>query len=80
MTEQEVVHIIEGRREEFDLSPEMEFESAERAIVPYKPNPDEPGPVEDRIAWVVVYSYKWGMVEIHVDDRSGDILVIRRTA
>jgi len=80
VNEQDAIHLIESQRESIDLDPDMEFESAEKAIVPYMPNPDEPGPVEDRIAWVVTYSCNWGFVEIQVEDPGGEILGIRRSA
>lgn len=80
MTEQEARRLIEGQRKALDLDPEMRFESAQKAIVAYTPDPRNPGPVEDRIAWVLVYSCDWGFVEIHVDDKGGDILAVRRSA
>jgi hypothetical protein len=80
VNERDAIHLVESKREELDLDPDMEFEYAEKAIVPYMPNPDEPGPVEDRIAWVVTYSCNWGFVEILVDDLGREILGIRRSA
>jgi hypothetical protein len=79
MTEEEVVGMIEGKRTELDIDPEMEVESAERAIVQYKVDRDQPGPAEDRIAWVIRYSSDWGFVELHVDDLRAEILNVWRS-
>jgi len=79
MTEEEAVKIIEGRREELDLDADMEFESAEKAIVQYKADRDQPGPAEDRIAWVIRYSSDLGLVELHIDDIRTELLNVRRS-
>jgi hypothetical protein len=80
MNEQEVVQLIENRRAELDIDRKMAVESVEKAIVEYKENPEEPGPVEHRVAWVVTYAGDWGMVEVHVDDLNQEVLRILRSA
>jgi len=80
MTDREATVIVEKRRDELQIDPEMACESAERAIVAHKENPDEPGPTEDRVAWLVTYACEWGTVTVYVDDASGEVLRVRRSA
>lgn len=80
MTREEAVRIIEDQREALAIDPDMEVEQAEKMIVEYKKDPDKPGPTEDRVAWVVTYCYAGGFVEVHVDDRRGEVLRVRRSA
>jgi len=79
MIEEEILKIIESKRGELDIDPDMEFVSAERAIVQYKDDRETPGPTEDHLAWIIRYSCDWGFVEIHVDDLTGKILRILRS-
>jgi len=79
MTEEEILKIIESKRSELAIDPDMEFTSAERAIVQYKDDRNTPGPTEDRLAWTIRYSCEWGFIEIHIDGLTGKILRIRRS-
>lgn len=80
MTEQEAIKIVEHNREILQIDSEMEFESAERAIVEYKEDREMPGMAQDRIAWVVTLSCQMGFVEVQIDDKTGNILWVRRSA
>ncbi len=79
MTEQEAIQMVEQNRERIEIDSEMTFESAEKAIVEYKEDPEEPGPTIDRIAWMILFSSSWGFVTVQVDDRTGKILAIQRS-
>jgi len=80
MTKQETIEIVERNREMLQIDPEMVYESAERAIVEYKEDREIPGLVEDRIAWIVTLSCRLGFVEVQIDDKTGSILWVRRSA
>jgi len=80
MTQDQAVQIVQAKRRKLQIDPEMAFESARKAVVEYKKNPDTPGPTEDRIAWIVTFSWEWGYVNVHVDERTGDILAVRRSS
>jgi phosphotransacetylase len=79
MNEDQAVRIVEQRREQLEIDREMEFESAKRAIVAHKEDPNEPGRPEDRVAWLVTYSCDAGAVTVYVDDTRGKVLRIRRS-
>ena len=78
MTEQEAIQIVEGNRELLQIDTMFKFDSAEKAIVECEKKPNEQGPAADRIAWIIVLSCRWGIVTIHIDDRTGEILAVRR--
>jgi hypothetical protein len=80
MTELEAIQLVESQQRGLDIDFQMELSSAERTIVEYTKNRDQPGLVEDRIAWIVVLSCSWGFVEVHVDDKTGNILSVKRSA
>lgn len=80
MTEREAVETVEGQRAGLEIDPEMRLLSGEQVIVEWKKDRETPGPTEDRIAWVLHYACNWGFVEVHVDDASGKILHIVRSA
>jgi hypothetical protein len=79
MTEERAVALVLARREELEIEPEMRLDGAERAIVEYLADPDQPGTPEDRVAWIVSLGCEWGFVGVHVDDRSGEILTVERS-
>lgn len=78
MTEDQAITIVEEQRESLGIDSEMEFFSAEKAIVEYKENPRMPGSTTDRVAWVVTFCFEGQMAEVHVDDKTGTILSILR--
>jgi len=80
VTEQEAINLVRERRDSLEIDPAMRVESAEKVIVEYKANREEPGPTEDRIAWVVTLTSKWGWVEVHVDAMRREVLTVRRSA
>jgi hypothetical protein len=80
VTEQQAIALCEKRSRELNIDEDMQPESAVKAIVEFKQDPNSPGPTEDRIAWIVIYKCDWGMVEVHVDDRTEEVLTVRRTA
>ena len=80
MTEVEALELVESKRDKLEIDSEMEQDSAVKAIVEYKKKPSSPGKTEDRIAWVVTYTSAMGYVQVHVDDKSGKILAVQRSA
>lgn len=80
MTEEEAIAFVEARRGQLSIEDDMEFASAERAIVRYKADPSVPGPVEDRIAWIIKLENATSFVEVHVDDARRQILNVRRSS
>jgi len=79
MTEDQAVQIVEARRIELEIGPELALASAERAIVPHKAEATTPGRSEDRVAWVLTYASDLGGAKVYVDDRDGSILRMRRS-
>jgi pantothenate kinase type III len=79
MNEQEAIQVAEQNREMLQIDPEMAFESAEKAILEYKENPEESGPTTDRIAWLITFSNPWGFVVVNVDDRTGKVLSVEKS-
>ena len=79
MTREQAEHIAEKKRAKLGIAPDMEIVSAERAIVEYKSNPDKPGPVIDRVAWILTYANALSTVTVQVDDRNGRILKVQRS-
>lgn len=80
ITDQQAVEIMERNRERLDIDPELEVESVEKQIVEYSQNLEQPGPIQDRIAWVVTLVSDWGWVEVHVDVVDGAVLAVKRSA
>jgi len=80
MTDQEAIAVVEKKRSELRIRRNMEVSSAEKAIVEYIKDRSKPGRVEDRIAWIIEMANSEGFVRVHVDDRTGDILEVLRTA
>ncbi|MCK4341231.1 MAG: PepSY domain-containing protein [Phycisphaerae bacterium] len=80
MTEDEAIAVVRRERAQLDIDPDMEVASAEQAIVEYMKDRTRPGVVEDRVAWIVELSSNEGFVLVHVDDQTGEILEVLRTA
>jgi len=78
MTEDQAIAIVEEQWESLGIDSEMEFFSAEKAIVEHKENLHSPGSTVDRIAWKVTFYSEGQMVEVHVDDKTGKILSVLR--
>jgi hypothetical protein len=80
MMEEQAVALAEMRRAELDIDPEMEVVSAEKAIVLANRGEEGSHPGDDRVAWIVTMSCPWGQVRVDVDDATGSILAVERTA
>ena len=80
ITDKQAVEVIERNRERLDIDPELEVESVEKQIVEYIQEPEQPGPIQDRVAWVVTLVSDWGWVEVHVDIVEGVVLAVKRSA
>lgn len=79
MTEDQAAQIVEARRIELEIGPELALASAERAIVPHKADPTTPGRSRDRVAWILTYASDLGGAKVYVDDREGTVLRVRRS-
>jgi hypothetical protein len=80
MTEQEAIATVQRRRLDLDIDPDMGIISAEKAIVEHVKDRSRPGVPADRIAWIVELTSKWGQVSVHVDDGTGEVLEVLRSA
>lgn len=80
MTETEAVKVVTARQRELRIPAAMKPASAEKAIVEYARDRSRPGPVENRVAWIVTLMSSTGFVNVHVDDRTGEVLDVRRSA
>ena len=78
MTEDQAIETVEEQRESLGIDSEMEFLSAEKAIVEHKEDSLVPGPTADRIVWLVTFGLEAQMIEVHVDDKTGKILSVLR--
>jgi hypothetical protein len=83
MTEQEALQRALALRRALGIDASFVARSAERRIVervvgePVE-GPPEPGPREDRVAWVVTLASSPFSLELVLDDRSGELLRLRR--
>jgi hypothetical protein len=80
MTETEAVTLVTTKCRELRIPAAMRPASAERAIVEYAQDRTRAGCVENRIAWIVTLTSSTGFVSVHVDDRTGQVLTVRRSA
>jgi len=80
VTESEAIAAVHDQRERLALDEEMHLASAEKAIVEFLADRSRPGPIAHRIAWIVTFSSAWGFAQVHVDDASGEILHVKRSA
>lgn len=80
MTEEQAVKSVVSRKRELRIPGAMQPASAERAIVEYIKDRSVPGPVENRVAWVVTLVSPTGFVNVHVDDRTQEVLEVVRSA
>lgn len=80
MTEDQAVAAARKECQRLKLPRNLETVSAERSIVEHVPDRQIPGVPTDRIAWVVEFANAEGMAWVHVDDQSGEILEVIRTA
>lgn len=80
MTEAEAINVVTTRQRELQIPAAMKPASAEKAIVEYSKDRSRPGPIENRVAWIVTLMSSTGFVNVQVDDRTGQVLDVRRSA
>lgn len=80
MTQEQAIALTRMRKAELDIDPQMKVVSAEKAIVLANRSEQSSHPGDDRIAWIVTLSCPWGQVRVDVDDATGSILAVERTA
>ncbi len=80
MTGEQAMDTVRRERERLEIDEDLAIESAELSIVEFLPDRENPGPATDRVAWIVDLGCDWGYAKVHVDDRSGDILTVLRSA
>lgn len=80
MTEQQAIAIVQRERQALEIEPEMWVSSTEKGIVEYMKDRSGPAVAEDRVAWIVELTWNWGFVIVHVDDGTGEILEVLRSA
>ena len=71
--------LVETRRDELEIGPGMTVGSIEKVIVKYKPEPELPGPVVDRVAWLVTLTSPLGLVEVQVDAETAAVLAVNQS-
>ncbi len=80
MTEQEAIATVQRERIDLEIDPEMGIISAEKAIVEYVQDRSSPSVSQDRTAWIVSLASQWGLTAVHVDDGTGEVLEVLRSA
>ena len=86
MTRDQAIRIASDARRLYDVPDSFEYWHAKYCIIeivagrrPVRDEPPEPGPVADRIAWLVTFMMDPWTTEFAVDDRTGAILRFRRS-
>lgn len=72
MTAEQAIAVTEAQRPVLAIDPEMRVASAEQAIVWTAAG--------DKIAWIVTLTSPVGFVLVQVEDATGQVLKVRRTA
>ena len=80
MTAPEAISVVRAERGRLQIDEDMQFAATQRALVPYMLDRAHAGKVEHRAAWVVTLSSAWGFTEVHVEDATGRILNVFRSA
>ena len=80
MTKQQAIAVVQRERFHLGLPPSMKMMSAEKAIVEHTRDRSRPGLVEDRIAWIVQLASSEGVAQVRVDDGTGEVLEVLRSA
>ncbi|MBK9118704.1 MAG: hypothetical protein IPM18_03755 [Phycisphaerales bacterium] len=80
MTAVEAKAAVQAARHQLELDDEFAPVAAERALVPCAGDGARAKPVEHRVAWIVTLSSAWGFAEVRVDDVTGKILDVVRSA
>ena len=86
MTQDQAVQLASQVRSSYQVPDSYQFAAAGRCIIEivagHRPRGDKlppPGPVVDRVAWLVTFTSELGLVEFAVDDQNGEILRFRRS-
>ncbi len=80
MTAPEALAVVRDERARLKIDDEMTVSGTQRALVPVLADRTHPGVPEHRVAWVVTLSNEWGFAEVHVDDATGRVLHVSRSA
>lgn len=80
MTQEQAVALTRMRKAELNIDPKMKPVSTEKAIVLANRGEEGSHPGDDRVAWIVTLSCPWGQVRVDVDDATGAVLAVERTA
>ena len=72
MTAEQAIAVTETQRPALGIDPEMSVWSAEQAIVWTAAG--------DKIAWIVTLTSRLGIVLVQVEDATGKVLEVRRSA
>jgi hypothetical protein len=80
MTAPEAMAVVREERGRLEIDDELRVASTERALVPFLADRTRPGKIEHRVAWIVTLSSDWGFAEVHVEDATGRILDVVRSA
>jgi hypothetical protein len=72
MSAEQAIAVTEAHRPLLEIDPEMSVSSAEREIVWTAAG--------DKIAWIVTLSSSLGFVRVHVEDTTGQVLEVVRSA
>ena len=86
MTQHQAVAIAFAACPQFEVPDSCSFTGAEKRIIeivahggPVRDEAPPPGPVLDRVAWVVTFGLEAWSAEFAVDDQTGAILRFRRS-
>ncbi|MFL5349713.1 MAG: hypothetical protein ACJ8AT_33365 [Hyalangium sp.] len=81
MNQEQAVAAAEAAREEKEVPPGAAVADVEQCFIELgDPDPEKPSPVRDVRAWLVRYHFQGGRwVELAVDDKTGQIVRVRRS-
>ncbi len=81
MTSEQAIAAVEKYRPQLrGWTAELRPTSTELAIVPYKHDPKASGVAELRVAWIVMLTCSWGYVRVDLEDSTGLVLNVIRSA
>jgi hypothetical protein len=78
MTAQEAVTMVREQQQQLGIEPGMQVGAVRKAIVEYTKDRLQPGPIEDRVAWIVTLVSSLGAAHVHVDAVERTVLGVRR--
>jgi hypothetical protein len=83
MTQEYAIAIASAARPQFGVPDTSRLSSTDRRIIevvaggPVRDGPPQPGPVLDRVAWIVKFAMEAGAAEFAVDEQTGSIIRFR---